>query len=138
MHEPTQYEPHHGGGDGPGWFGVLVGGAAGILAGLVIALALGIGSSTTTKTVTSRAATPPANVDPGGTVVTVTAVPDVIGLRLDIAKQRIRRSGFDVSVKGGGLLGVVVEQNWRVVAQDPPGGNKREQGSSVTLDIDRN
>jgi hypothetical protein len=136
MHEPRtdHYDDH--GPEGPGWLGVLVGGAAGVLLGLVIALLLGLGSTTTTRTVT-KAAAPAKPANPNATVITVTAVPDVVGQPLDLAQQRMSRAGFKVDVNGGGLLGVVVPENWQVVAQDPPGGERLERGSTVTLDIDR-
>ena len=121
---------------GPGWLGFALGVACGLLVGVVLALVLGGGGTTETRTVT-RAATPPASTGAGGTVVTVTAVPDVIGSRLDVAKQRVRRAGFDVRVTGGGAFGIIREENWRVVAQDPPSGNQRERGSAVTLNVDR-
>jgi hypothetical protein len=40
-------------------------------------------------------------------------------------------------VSGGGVFGVVEEDNWQVVAQPPGGGNVEERGSTVTLDIER-
>src|SRR6476469_5059600 len=135
MHEPRGGYEHYEddrGPEGPGWFGVLVGGAAGVLLGLVVALLIGLGSTTTTKTVTrapARAAQPAA---PNATVITTTDVPDVVGQPLDIAQERMRRAGFDVEVSGGGLLGVVLPENWQVVAQDPPGGERLERGSTVT------
>jgi hypothetical protein len=56
---------------------------------------------------------------------------------LDIAKQRVPRAGFLVDVSGGGVFGVVRDENWPVASQDPPGGNTVERGSTVTLDVER-
>jgi hypothetical protein len=117
----------------PGWLGVALGTASGFLAGVLLVIALGGAGGGGTKTVTQA----PRPTSSGGRVITTTAVPDVIGDRLDIAKQRIRRAGFDVSVSGGGILGVIDETNWKVVAQDPSGGNTLERGSTVTVDIER-
>jgi PASTA domain len=121
--------------DRAGWLVPALTAACGLLAGLAIAAALGLGGGATTRTVTHAAPPPPTST--GGTVVTITRIPDVIGARLDIAKQRVRRAGFDVNVEGGGTFGVIDETNWRVVSTDPPAGNRAERGSAVTLDIDR-
>lgn len=122
--------------DGPGWLGVALGTAAGLLAGILLVVVIGGAGDRSTRTVTAPA--PRATgASPGGRVITTTAVPDVLGARLDVAKQRVRRAGFDVSVSGGGVLGVVDDTNWQVVAQDPPGGNTLERGSTITVDIER-
>ena len=57
----------------------------------------------------------------GGDPITM---PDVVGKKLDVAKSDVARAGIDeeVEVLGGGLLGVVVESNWTVCTQEPPGG----------------
>src|SRR4051812_2130777 len=124
--------------DRPGWLVPALTAACGLVAGLAIAAAIGLGSGgTETKPVTRAATAPPPSTGTGGTVVTVTRIPDVIGARLDVAKQRVRRAGFDVNVEGGGTFGVVDETNWRVVSTDPPADNRAERGSAVTLDIDR-
>lgn len=123
--------------EGPGWLGVALGTAAGLLAGILLVVVIG-GASGGSSTRTVTAAAPPATGgSPSGRVITTTAVPDVLGTRLDVAKQRIRRAGFDVSVSGGGVLGVIDDTNWQVVAQDPPGGNTLERGSTITVDIER-
>jgi beta-lactam-binding protein with PASTA domain len=105
--------------------------AAGFLAGVLLVLALGGGGDTKTKTVT-------ASVTNGGTVITTTTVPQLVGQPLDVARERVERSKFDLAIdKGGGVFGVVVEHNWQVTSQDPPAGTKLEQGSTVHVDIDR-
>jgi hypothetical protein len=105
--------------------------AAGFLVGVVLVLALGSGGDTKTKTVT-------ASVTNGGTVITTTTVPQLVGQPLDVARQRIERAKFDLAIdEGGGVFGVVVESNWQVTKQDPPAGTRLEQGSTVHVDIDR-
>jgi beta-lactam-binding protein with PASTA domain len=117
----------------PSWLPVALGAAGGLLAGVLLVIALG-GPTTTTRTVTVP---PTASTPEGGTVITTTEVPDVVGERLDIAKQRVRRAGFLVDVSGGGAFGVIQDDNWQVVAQEPSGGNTVERGSTVALDIER-
>lgn len=117
-----------------GWVGVALGAAAGFLAGVLLVVALGGG---TTDPPAPRTVTVAPSAGPGATVITRTAVPDVTGDRLDIAKERVRRAGFLARVKGGGLLGVIREQNWSVAAEDPPPGQLTERGSTVTLNIER-
>ncbi|MCT9820562.1 PASTA domain-containing protein [Microbacterium sp. W1N] len=52
------------------------------------------------------------------------AMPDVVGKQLDVAKSDIERAGFggDVEVVGGGLFGVVNDSNWMVCEQEPAAG----------------
>jgi beta-lactam-binding protein with PASTA domain len=106
--------------------------AAGFLAGVILVLALGAGGDDTkTRTVT-------ASVTNGGTVITTTTVPQLVGQPLDVARQRVERAQFKLAIDdGGGVFGVLVESNWKVSSQDPPAGTKLEQGSTVHVDIDR-
>ena len=105
--------------------------AAGFLAGVLLVLALGAGGDTKTKTVT-------AAITNGGTVITSTTVPQLVGQPLDVARERVERAKFDLAIDhGGGILGVLVEHNWQVTKKDPPAGSKLEQGSTVHVDIDR-
>jgi hypothetical protein len=107
--------------------------AGGFLAGVLLVLALGAGSDTKTSTETVAAA-----VTNGGTVIVSTTVPQLVGQPLDVARDRVERSKFDLVVDhGGGVLGVLVEHNWQVTAQTPDAGTKLEQGSTVHVDIDR-
>lgn len=55
----------------------------------------------------------------------VPTMPDVSGKRLDVAKSDIKRAGFtdEIEVLGGGLLGVLKEQNWTVCEQLPQAGS---------------
>lgn len=107
--------------------------AAGFLAGVILVLALGGGTTTRTRTVTA-----PASATHGGTVIVSTAVPQLVGQPLDVARGRLERSKFALAVDhGGGIFGVVVEHNWQVTAQRPDAGTQLEQGSTVHVDIDR-
>jgi hypothetical protein len=117
----------------PGWIVVALAATLGVVVGLVAAIGLGstrVQTRTATVTVGAR---PPA----GGTVVARTAVPDVAGQRLDIAKDRVRRAGFIARIEGGGVLGVLRDRNWEVTSQDPVGGEVVQTGSTVRLRIER-
>ena len=116
----------------PDWVALALAGAAGVICGLVVALGLGAGRSTTRTTTVTAGSRPP-----DGTLVAKTAVPAVIGERLDIAKDRVRRAGFVVKVEGGGVLGVIRERNWEVTSQDPVAGQVLQTGSTVRLRIER-
>jgi len=104
--------------------------ACGLLAGVVLTLAI---KGDETKTITKTVQRP----GPGQTVITKSPVPDVTGERLDIARARIERQEFLVEVEGGGALGVIQDENWKVVSQTPPAQSALEAGSTVTLNIDR-
>ncbi|HYF26076.1 MAG TPA: PASTA domain-containing protein [Baekduia sp.] len=107
--------------------------AAGFLAGVLLVAILG-GAKPAAPTVTVTVTAPGRTT--GGPVITRTVVPDVVGERLDVARERVARSGFESEVDGGGILGVLDETNWEVVDQDPRAGFL-EQGSVVTLVVDR-
>jgi hypothetical protein len=119
---------------------VALGAACGFLLGVVVAVALasGGGATDTVTRVQVRTVTVTQNaVTTGGTVITRTLVPPLVGERLDVAKSRLHRSGFDPHVTGGGLLGILRDANWNVVSQDPAAGTMLEQGSSVTIHVER-
>lgn len=115
--------------------GAAVGAACGFLAGVLVVLAVGGGGQTTTVERTVTVA--PSTLTTGGTVIVKTAVPELVGERLDVARDRLDRAGFDPDVEGGGLLGIIDESNWEVVLQDPGPGVMLEQGSSVHLRVER-
>jgi hypothetical protein len=116
---------------------VALAGAGGFLAGVLLVAALG-GTPTVTHTEATRVTvTAPAKTVPGGTVITVTAVPPLVGERLDTAKQRLDAAKFDIDVNGGGVFGIIKESNWEVVSQDPPAGEQLQQGSTVHVDVER-
>jgi beta-lactam-binding protein with PASTA domain len=55
------------------------------------------------------------------------ALPDVVGQRLDVAKEKLASAGVeddDVKVLGGGTFGVLAESNWTVCEQSPAAGTK--------------
>jgi hypothetical protein len=119
------------------WTTVALGVAAGFLVGVLFVVALGIGQAkeppARTVTVVSRA--PPLSGDE--TVITKTAVPDVVGERLDVSHERLERAGFMVEEEDGGLFGSIVDSNWEVVEQDPAAGTSLERGSTVHIKLDR-
>ncbi|MCW3038736.1 MAG: domain containing protein [Solirubrobacterales bacterium] len=116
---------------------VALGAAGGFFAGVLLVIALG-GTPTETKTQISRVTvTAPARTVPGGTVITVTAVPPLVGERLDTAKERLAEAQFDVHVQGGGTFGVIIDSNWEVVDQEPAAGTQLRQGSTVRVAIER-
>lgn len=118
--------------------GVLLAVASGFLAGVLLVAILGGAKGRETETVTvARTVTVPAATSNPGTVIVTTAVPDLVGERLNVAKERVDRAGFDLDVVGGGLLGVIVESNWEVTSQDPAPGGQLEQGSTVEVRIAR-
>jgi beta-lactam-binding protein with PASTA domain len=116
---------------------VALGIAVGFLAGVLLAVALTGGTQTETVTVARTVTVASPSVTTGGTVIVTVPVPAVTGERLDVAKDRIRRAGFDADVDGGGTFGVIKESNWEVVAQDPGPGVALEKGSSVRVRIER-
>jgi len=64
-------------------------------------------------------------------------VPDVVGERLDVARREVQGAGFRARPVGGGVFGVVVEENWTVCAQEPGGGSSADAGAKVDLTVDR-
>jgi hypothetical protein len=117
---------------------LALGAACGFLAGVLLVVVLTGAGGETETVVRARTVTvvSPA-VTTGGTVIVKTAVPALIGERLDVAKDRIDRSGFDADVEGGGVFGIVVDSNWEVVTQDPGPGVLLEQGSSVHIRVEK-
>jgi hypothetical protein len=116
------------------WLGVAIGVAAGFLAGVLLVAVLG-GAQPVIRESTVTVA--PRAITTGGTVITKTLVPPVVGQRLDVALNRVTRAGFDADVKGGGLFGVMVERNWEITSQSPAPGGYLEQGSTIKLEIAR-
>ncbi len=119
------------------WVSLALATACGFLLGALVITTLGGGDVTTTQTQTVTVpgvAAPP----PGGTVITKTRMPVLVGQRLDVARERTERARFDLVIdSGGGLFGVQVEENWEVVAQRPAADELIEQGSTVRVDIER-
>ena len=63
-------------------------------------------------------------------------VPDLAGARLDLAERMLDRSGIPYDTDGGGLLGVVLPQNWTVCSTDPGPGATLPTDTPVTLAVD--
>jgi hypothetical protein len=116
-----------------GPLGLALGVAGGFLCGVLLVAILGGAKPVIEK----RTITVPATRTSGGTVVVTTRVPPLVGQRLDVALDRLERSKFTVDVEGGGLFGIVEEHNWEVVEQSPGPGTMLEQGSQVTLLVQR-
>lgn len=51
-------------------------------------------------------------------------VPDVVGLRLDVAEDEVENLGLSWEVIGGGTFGVVSDSAWTVCSQKPYAGKK--------------
>jgi hypothetical protein len=119
----------------PGWVGVALGVAAGFLAGVLVAVALGAGGGSSSSSAPAPA--PRAGSTQPPTVITRVGVPDLARLRLDVAKERVKALGFRVKVKDDGLLGVIDDTNWTVIGQDPQPGQLLERGGLVTLNASK-
>ena len=116
---------------------LVLGAACGFLLGVLVVVAFDgedePGFVTRERTVTVVQTTSTT----GGTVIVKTVVPELVGQRLDVAKDRLDRAGFEADVEGGGILGIIRESNWEVVTQDPGPGVLLEQGSSVHVRVER-
>lgn len=116
----------------------VLGAACGFLLGVLVVVAFdGGGSDTETITRNRTVTVVQTTSTTGGTVIVKTAVPALVGERLDVAKDRLDRAGFDADVEGGGILGIIRDSNWEVVTQDPGPGLLLEQGSSVHIRVER-
>ncbi len=137
--EATRIDPVGPSGAGrrrPSRLTVALAGAGGFLVGVLLVAALG-GTPTTTLTQTQRVTVTTPATDPNATVITQTAVPPLVGERLDTALERLDAARFEPDVDGGGLFGVIDEGNWVVTDQEPPAGTQLRQGSTVRLSIQR-
>lgn len=116
------------------WISLVLATACGFLLGALVITTVG-GTDTVTRTETLRV-TVPATSTSGGTVITKTLVPQMIGEPLNVAKERAKRSQFAITIdSGGGVFGVIQDDNWEVVAQRPDPGQLLEQGSTLHVDI---
>jgi len=129
-----------GGSRWPSWPGAALIAACGFLAGALLALGAGAlddddeRARVATRTVTVAV---PATRTTGSTTIETTAVPDLVGQPLDTARERLERASFEADIDGGGLFGVIEDDNWEVVAQRPDAGEQLELGSSVQVVITR-
>ena len=138
--DPEAVDPD-GGSRWPSWPGAALIAACGFLAGALLALGAGAldggadqPQRAATRTVT---VTVPVTRTTGSTTIETTAVPDLVGQPLDTARERLERASFQADVDGGGLFGVIDDDNWEVVAQRPDAGEQLELGSSVQVVITR-
>jgi hypothetical protein len=129
----TQVQPRPGAARRFGPLGLALGVAGGFLCGVLLVAILGGAKPVIEK----RTITVPATRTSGGTVVVTTRVPPLVGQRLDVALDRLERSKFTADVEGGGLFGIVEAHNWEVVEQSPSPATMLEQGSQVTLRVQR-
>jgi beta-lactam-binding protein with PASTA domain len=113
----------------PSWLTVAVAGAGGFLAGVLLIAILGGPKGVTHTTTKTATETVTRTVDGRDTV------PDVVGQRLPEAKDRL--SSFHVEVDANTIFGVVDEDNWVVVDQDPGEGARVAPGATVTLSVER-
>jgi len=114
-----------------GWPALAGAGLVGLLCGvgLVTVIALAAGGPAPARTVTLPASAAPATGAP--------VVPNVVGVRYDRAKAAVHRAGYSDLREGGGLLGVIDDSNWKVVAESPPAGAPLPRGAAVRLSIER-
>ncbi|MFL5821455.1 MAG: PASTA domain-containing protein [Solirubrobacteraceae bacterium] len=116
----------------PGWLGVALAASLAGLAGVLLTLALGGGPVREVETITVQTARPEDFA-----LVARTAVPSVVGQPLVAARDRLEDAGFLVDVDGAGLVGLVLDRGWRVVAQTPRGRVVVPTGSTVHLTVAR-
>jgi PASTA domain len=109
-----------------GLLGLALAGATGFLAGVLLVAILG-GAKPVYKERTLTVSRP----------LQGTAVPSLVGQRLDVALDRLQSAGLKGDVSGGGLFGILDEGDWRVVDQDPSAGARLRQGDTVRLNVDR-
>ena len=109
-----------------GPLGLALAGAGGFLAGVLLIAILG-GAQPVYKERTLTVSKP----------LQGSAVPALVGQRLDVALDRLQSAGLKGDVQGGGFFGVLDESSWKVVDQDPSPGARLSQGDTVRLDIDR-
>jgi len=119
----------------PGWLTVALAGAGGFFAGVLLVIVLGGPRSGPERTVTTVA----TSLTSGVNVVVKVRVPDVVGLGLPDARDRLDAAGFDVNVDGLGVasvFGEIFEDDFRVVAQEPPAPQFLVRGSTVALTVE--
>ena len=122
----------------PGWPALLLAVACGFLLGAVVTVAAGaLGEEPAPRVATRTVTVPPPVRTTDSTTIQTTEVPDLVGQPLDLALERIERASFEADVEGGGLFGVVEEENWEVVAQRPDAGEQLELRSTVQVVVAR-
>jgi hypothetical protein len=109
-----------------GVLGMALAVAGGFLAGVLLVAILGGAQPVYKERTISVARTPQG-----------TAVPPLVGRRLDEALDRLQDAGLKGDVDGGGLFGVLDETHWQVVDQDPSQGARLHEGDTVRLHVER-
>jgi acyl CoA:acetate/3-ketoacid CoA transferase alpha subunit len=123
MSEPTRIRPRE---RRFGTLAIALAAAGGFLAGVLLIAILG-GAQPVYKERTIKVTAAP----------TGTAVPALVGVRLDRALDQLESAGLKGNVSGGGLFGILDESEWTVVTQDPSQGSRLKRGDTVHLDVDR-
>jgi hypothetical protein len=62
-----------------------------------------------------------APLTPSPVATAAASAPNVKCVRLDRAKKKLYRAGFNVRLRGGGLFGVVVDSGWVITSQNAKG-----------------
>lgn len=113
-----------------GLLSVLAVGVLGFLAGVLLVIVVALSSHDPGPPRSSTASAPPGAAR-GPTV------PRVVNERYDAAQRDVQRAGYVVAHQGGGLLGPIVDSNWKVIAQRPEGGRPLTRGRRVILFLQR-
>ncbi len=119
----------------PGWLTVALAGAGGFFVGVLLVIVLGGPQSGPERTVTKVA----TSLTSGVKVVVKVRVPNVVGLGLPDARDRLDAAGFDVSVDGLGVasvFGEIFEDDFRVVSQEPAAPQFLVRGATVGLQVE--
>jgi hypothetical protein len=87
--------------------------------GLIGAVVLGAGAST------------------AASALRVVTVPNVVGMRLDLATRTLHARGLRVNEECNGLLGCVVKRNWEACTQHPRAGRKLRRSAVVLVYAER-
>jgi PASTA domain len=114
----------------------MIGSTLGLLAlvGMVAACGgatgeVGAAAAPATVTVVAPAAPAPASTEDAS------AMPNLIGRRLDVAEAKLDALGIGYVEVGGGTFGIVVRSNWTVCETDPSAG--AAVTGAVSLIVDR-
>jgi hypothetical protein len=121
----------------PTWPTVILGVACGVLFGALLAIVVNgddapAAAQPRTITVAKTVTAPPVTTP--GTVIVRTLVPDLVGVQLDVAKQRLAARKFEADVQGGGVFKEMFS-TLHVVKQTPKAGTYLEQGSAVRITV---
>ena len=96
-----------------------------MLVGLTLAAAVAVPTAAP-----SAAGAQPASASSNSAIARAAKAPSVRCVQLDVAERRLKRKGYRVRLRGGGMFGIVVKSAWVVV-------NQRQSGKTVTLTAGR-